>query len=735
MSSRHGSPGLDLLWESRTAEPEQPVLLSGPRSEAILSGSGEFTWPRECRGARAEWAGVSADGIRLVAGWRVRFGRPGALDGLEPTLQRLRVYRGLAESEHAWEQLHLRQRVYPVLSPPGVARELELSSAGPEAGPAVVECAIEPFLAPLLLEGVKPYEYTLELEGSRLLVSAAGSALYFDASPCPTGWTRDGSAWDGGRYRGELREVGAIWNFESGASQLPRLHLEVWGGLERNAIAAAERRRSPDRSKDPAALEAYYRDWEALTPELSLPEAPQLEAAYRLARGALRSLYYAPLRGLTGLRAGYPWYSALWCRDLAWMLPAVLWMGDAGWTERSLRSVFDFQAPVRIPILGAETGELPMQLSPGPVFLYGTSDTTLYYPGIVRRHLDHTGDPRLSRELRPALGKVGTWLAARQDPATGWIRNGGEVAAINAATEGLTGVRFGIDSVDTTIWDSADRRDHAIDVQVLGIDALRSLGELEGHAGHRDAATAAAQAARKLEVELPRAYDWPEERYLADSIRGGTVVQALRPNALRAVAAGLLSVPHGRAVVRRAAEEDLSTPWGVRTLSSRDARYDPLAYHEGQVWPIATAWAAEAALAVGERELGLGYLELLARTLLAERGYANECYRGDRPEPWNSCFLLGMSFAPFLSLLFERLWGIDPELGASTIHLRPDLPQGWGTASLRGVRLGGGRLDLRREGNRLEAEYSGPSPVMLTGPGGETSAASRSARLSFVVDR
>ncbi|MCI4345437.1 MAG: hypothetical protein L3K07_01585 [Thermoplasmata archaeon] len=735
MSPRAGARPAELLWESRSPEPDQPVLLTGPRSEGILSGSGEFTWTRECRGARVEWAGVSVDGIRLVAGWKVRFGSPGGIAGLEPAFRRLRVHRTKVESEHGAGDVRLRQHVYPLLSPPGVARDLEVSVEGSERRPVVVECMLEPFLAPLLLEGVKPYEYSAELLGQRLLVAAAGSAFCLESTPAPTGWTRDGRAWDGVRFRGELRELGASWSLAASESDPARLRLDLWGGLDRNVRRATERRRPSARAGEAGLLEAYYEEWEAYTPTLSLPEAPQIEAAYSLARGALRSLYYAPLRGLTGLRAGVPWYSAIWCRDLAWMLPAVLWMGDAAWADRSLRSVFDFQSPVRLPILGAEPGELPMQLSPGPVFLYGTSDTTLYYPGVVRRHLDHTGDARLSRDLRPALRRVGAWLAARQDPSTGWIRNGGEVASMTAATEGLSDVRFGIDSVDTTIWDSADRRDHAIDVQVLGIEALRSLAELEGHGGEREAASAAAQAARRLEVELPRAYDWPEERYLADSIRNGAPVRTLRPNALRAVAAGLLPVPHARAVVRRAAEEDLSTPWGVRTLSNRDPRFDPLAYHEGQVWPIATGWAAEAALAAGERELGLGYLELLARTLVAERGYANECYRGDRPEPWNSCFLLGMSFAPFLALLFERLWGIDPELGEGRIHLRPDLPPGWEHASLRGVRLGGGRLDLHREGHRLEAEYSGPSPVTLTGPGGETSAASRSARLSITVDR
>jgi glycogen debranching enzyme len=269
----------------------------------------------------------------------------------------------------------------------------------------------------------------------------------------------------------------------------------------------------------------------------------------------------------------------------------------------------------------------------------------------------------------------------------------------------------------------------------LGVGAWRALAELEAHAGRRSEASDARARAGALAARLETTYGWSEESYLADSIRGGVPVRQLRPNALLAVSAGLLTPELARRMVHRAAQPDLSTPWGVRTLSSRDAEYDPLAYHGGQVWPLATGWAAEAAFAAGEEELALGYLERLAQTLIEERGYANECYRGDRSEPWNSCFLLGFSVAPFLTVLFERLWGVRPRLGEGRVELAPQLPRRWEHGALRGIRLGGGRLDLEFDARRYRASYAGTAPLTLVGPGGERSATGPSVSLELLRSR
>jgi glycogen debranching enzyme len=142
-----------------------------------------------------------------------------------------------------------------------------------------------------------------------------------------------------------------------------------------------------------------------------------------------------------------------------------------------------------------------------------------------------------------------------------------------------------------------------------------------------------------------------------------------------------------------------------------------MAYHDGQVWPIATAWAADAALAAGEIDLGLEYLSTIASQLERQDGQANECYRGDREEPFDSCFLLGFSVAPFLTTLFERLWGLRVDMRNSRLTVRPAFPARWRSASIDQLRLGAGRADLDWTPERLRVHWSGPGPLTVDGGG------------------
>ena len=694
-----------------------PVLLTSLASAAILDGRGDLEWLRETRGAVLDWGGVYAQQVRLTGPWRVGLsleGREVRLADLEGSSRRV---PGGWEGVHPWGRLEIRQHVAAVADPPGAIRALSFAiSEGPGAA-LTVRSAFVPHLLPVLVEGIRPVAFRIETGPDGLRIRQRGFALALRSSSAPSHLGLNRSSWIGGRFHGRIDEVASDYELLVGPQRPAQLALLLYGGLERD-LERPERAAGvvADPTGPARVLDADDRAWTERTPELRFPDAPALERGYRSARAALRRLYSVPGDGLTGLVAGYPWYSALWCRDLAWMLPAVLWLGDFEHAERSIDTVLRFQARSGIAMLGAEAGELPMQITPGPVFFYGTSDTTLYYPMLAARHLRHSADPRPVRSWTPALERIVAWGRARSDPVTGWLRHGGEAEAIASATASVARIRYGIDATDTTIWDSTDRRDHAVDLEVLWIEALRAVADLRPEATGEAASAADRALADRLAAAVPTRYDWPEEAYLYDTLRDGVPAARLRPNALRAVSAGLLGADRARAVVRRAARDDLTTPWGVRTLSSRDPHYDPSAYHDGQVWTIATAWAADAAFAAGEGDLGRAYLGTIAEILDREGGFANECYRGDRPEPFDSCFLLGFSIAPFLTVLFERLWGLTVDAPAQRLGIRPSFPASWTSAAIERLRIGPGRVTIRFTPGALEVDWSGPDDLTVETP-------------------
>ncbi len=696
-----------------------PVLLTTLSSAALLDGRGDLELAREARGGPAEWGGVYGQLVRLTGPWRLSLAVDGEVRSLPETLVDATGAADRWQTVHRWGRVAVVETVVATEEPPGTVRHLRCSVSDGPAVTLTVRSRFVPFLLPVLVEGIRPANYRVDARPGDLRVRQRGYALSFRSSVAPSRLYLDGTAWTGTSREGPVEEVASDHEVVLTPEGPVEVTFLISGGLERSIPDAGS---SELATGDPIELADRAGNvrgaWEARTPTLRFPGAPELERAFALARSAVRRLYSAPGDGLVGLVAGYPWYAAIWCRDLAWMLPAVVWLGDFDWAERSIDSVFRFQSRSKLPLLGGEPGELPMQIAPGPLFLYGTSDTTLYYPELVLRLVRHAGRGSVPESWRDALVRIAGWGRARTDIETGLLRNGGEAEAMENAAGPVARVRYGIDAPDTTIWDSTDRRDHAIDVQVLWWGALRSMAELlAGRPAPEDPA-ALTELAGRVARSVASRYTWPEEGYLYDSLRAGEPVAKLRPNALRAVSAGLLAPEAARSVVRRAARDDLTTPWGVRTLSSADPAFDPRAYHDGQVWPIATAWAADAALAAGERDLGLAYLSSLARQLVAQAPHANECFRGDREEPFDSCFVLGFSVAPFLTVLFERLWGLEVDAREPRLAVRPAFPTGLPAASIDGLRVGAGTATLRYRSGRLSVAWSGDSPLRLETAGG-----------------
>lgn len=701
--------------DARNAGP-RPLLATGRAAAAVGGREGRLALPRESRGAVLEWGGVYAAGVRLTGPWTIRLVTPQAVLELPAPGATFDAGEGSWTLVHEAPPWTIRETVAVAPDLPAVGRELVLTTSGTATDRILVESDFAPYLAPVLVEGVKPYEYEARTRGTTLEVRSHGCGLGLDSAPLPSHWALNGASWIGGRWTGELGNIMSDHEITVTPDRPATVRWVVWGGLE-HAL-----RRDPGLGARMVG-EAGWREaaegpraaWRATTPTLRFPQAPGLERAYERAVRALRMLYTAPDPEITGLVAGYPWYASVWFRDLAWMLPAVIWLGDLDWAARSLRTAFRFQARRDLPVLGAANGEIPMQVSPGPIFLFGTSDTTLHYPGLVHRWTCHSGSDVLATELADGVAAAVGWGRAKVDPATGWLRHGGEVGEIDRATRSIGSIHYGFDAPDTTIWDSADRRDHAIDIQALWIAALEASADLGTGRGSVPPPEALRAEAARLRERLTE-FRWPEEEYLVDSMRlDGTPVRRLRPNALRAVSQGLLPAELASTVVRRAARDDLSTPWGVRTLASGDPEYDPQAYHGGQVWPIATAWLADAALAVGESDIAHRALNTIAEMFEEEEGLAAECYRGDRDEPFDACFLLGFSVAPFLTTLFERLWGLRVGPGAASLTIDPRFPPGWDHASLGRLRVGDGLLDLEWSPSGVEARWSGDRPLELVG--------------------
>ncbi|HTH22257.1 MAG TPA: amylo-alpha-1,6-glucosidase, partial [Nitrososphaeraceae archaeon] len=238
---------------------------------------------------------------------------------------------------------------------------------------------------------------------------------------------------------------------------------------------------------------------------------------------------------------------------------------------------------------------------------------------------------------------------------------------------------------DSTWMDHIDRRKNANDVQGLFYESLMSGSELAGLVNDLVSKKKWDKAADKLKSIIDKEYWEPKIGYYYDTIRrDGSKDDSIRPNPLIFVLTGAVSETEKiRSVLNRVEGEDVTTPWGIRTLSSLDPKYHPSLYHDGAVWPLVTGWAAISEIMSLRTEKAVQYLSSMADRILSENGMFAETYRGDRPEPFNSCILQAWSVGMYVYAFRELMVGSKMNMIDNTVEINPQIPESLRTSSMQ----------------------------------------------------
>jgi glycogen debranching enzyme len=179
-------------------------------------------------------------------------------------------------------------------------------------------------------------------------------------------------------------------------------------------------------------------------------------------------------------------------------------------------------------------------------------------------------------------------------------------------------------------------------------------------------------------------------------------VRALTSNVGHCLACGIIDSGHLPRVVGRMFAPDLFSGWGIRTLSSQHAFYNPLSYHRGTVWAVEQATIVfglrrfgfdARALDLAQAQFDLAQLYPEYRIPECVGGYA----RGERPTPgayprantpqlWN---------ATAFPLIVQAMLGLLPIAAGRTLVVDPVLPASIPELILRDLRVGDAKVTLR----------------------------------------
>jgi glycogen debranching enzyme len=147
---------------------------------------------------------------------------------------------------------------------------------------------------------------------------------------------------------------------------------------------------------------------------------------------------------------------------------------------------------------------------------------------------------------------------------------------------------------------------------------------------------------------------------------------------------GVPTVQHAGEVCSRLLSTGFSTGWGIRTLREGEARYDPMSYHNGSIWPHDTAICAAGIAKYGGRAHAV--------KIVADLFEAANQFSMRLPELCGAIFML-----------LQATLGIRIDGAAKEVHIqRPLLPDG--IESLRVCELPVGDVHIDIEFHRLGNE-------------------------------
>ncbi|MDQ3654327.1 MAG: amylo-alpha-1,6-glucosidase [Chloroflexota bacterium] len=145
------------------------------------------------------------------------------------------------------------------------------------------------------------------------------------------------------------------------------------------------------------------------------------------------------------------------------------------------------------------------------------------------------------------------------------------------------------DSHDSLHWANGDEVDGPIalvEVQGYFYAAYAWLAIVAEMRGDSTWAAELRNKAEQIREAVESSYWLPETGFYAQALDGEKrPVDQISSNPGHLLYCGLPSPERAASVAERLMQPDMLTRWGIRTLSSKMSRYNPMSYHNGSVWP------------------------------------------------------------------------------------------------------------------------------------------------------